>query len=197
MSRSTSRLVAHPSIFRMFMMGKFDAYVPWPLSKSFQNWIVDRSTARNFTVCLFQSPEYNRKSNLIVCSKIIGGKNMKTTTTQLDIAGSSNCKKEWQNTVIYGKCFGQIQFRQEILWENWSDLWCMARENLSHFFIGFFKRGKRYLGKKLTVVKQKRIHKSPLKSKPSIWENYLKSFVCVFFSLYLYDQAKIVWIVSR
>ena len=58
----------------------------------------------------------------------------------MTFTGSSNCKKEWQNTVIYGKCFGQIQFRQEILWENWSDLWCMARENLSHFFIGFFKR---------------------------------------------------------
>ena len=68
-----------------------------------------------------------------------------TLVTLLDIASSSNCKKKWQNTVIYGKCFGQIQFRQEILWENWSDLWCMARENLSHFFIGFFKRRKEVL----------------------------------------------------
>ena len=32
------------------MKGKFDAYVLWPLAKKFQNWIVDRSTARNFTV---------------------------------------------------------------------------------------------------------------------------------------------------
>ena len=49
-SSSLSRLVAHPSIFRMFMKGKFDAYVLWPLTKSFQNWIVDLSTARDFTV---------------------------------------------------------------------------------------------------------------------------------------------------
>ena len=32
------------------MKGKFDAYALWPLAKKFQNWIVDRSTARNFTV---------------------------------------------------------------------------------------------------------------------------------------------------
>ena len=68
-SRSTSRLVAHPSIFRMFMKGKFDAYVLWPLAKSFQNWIVDRSTARHLVcsffqksrgvvLCLFRTKEY-------------------------------------------------------------------------------------------------------------------------------------------
>ena len=32
------------------MKGKFDPYVLWPLAKSLQNWIVDRSTARDFTV---------------------------------------------------------------------------------------------------------------------------------------------------
>ena len=32
------------------MKGKFDAYVRWPLAQNFQNWIVDRSTARDFTV---------------------------------------------------------------------------------------------------------------------------------------------------
>ena len=32
------------------MKGKFDAYALWPLAKEFQNWIVDRSTARDFTV---------------------------------------------------------------------------------------------------------------------------------------------------
>ena len=32
------------------MKGKFDAYILWPLAKKFQNWIVDRSTARDFTV---------------------------------------------------------------------------------------------------------------------------------------------------
>ena len=34
------------------MKGKFDAYVLWPLVKKFQNWIVDLSTARDFTVCM-------------------------------------------------------------------------------------------------------------------------------------------------
>ena len=37
------------------MKGKFDAYVLWPLAKKFQNWIIDRSTARDFTVCTAQS----------------------------------------------------------------------------------------------------------------------------------------------
>ena len=50
-SSSMSWLVAHLRIFRMLMKGKFDAYVLWPLAKKFQNWIVDRSTAREFTVC--------------------------------------------------------------------------------------------------------------------------------------------------
>ena len=30
--------------------GKFDALVLWPLSKKLQNWIVDWSTARDFTI---------------------------------------------------------------------------------------------------------------------------------------------------
>ena len=45
-----SRLVAHLRIFKLFMKGKFDAYVLWPLAKWVQNWIVDLSTARDFTV---------------------------------------------------------------------------------------------------------------------------------------------------
>jgi hypothetical protein len=49
-SSSLSRLVAHFQIFRRLMKGKFDAYVLWPLAKKFQNWIVDRSTARDVTV---------------------------------------------------------------------------------------------------------------------------------------------------
>ena len=44
------RLVAHLRIFSLFMKGKFDAYVLWPLAKRVQIWIVDRSTARDFTV---------------------------------------------------------------------------------------------------------------------------------------------------
>ena len=50
-----SRLVAHFWIFRLFMKGKFDAYVLWSLAKGVQNWIVDRSTARDFTVDMFHS----------------------------------------------------------------------------------------------------------------------------------------------
>ena len=34
------------------MTGKFDAYVLWPLAKRVQSWIVDRSTARDFTVAI-------------------------------------------------------------------------------------------------------------------------------------------------
>ena len=49
---STSWLV---SIFRMFMKGKFDAYILWPFAISFQNWIVDRFTARDFTAGYLQS----------------------------------------------------------------------------------------------------------------------------------------------
>ena len=44
-SSRLTQLVAHQSIFRVFIKGKFDAYVLWPLAKSLQNWIVDRSTA--------------------------------------------------------------------------------------------------------------------------------------------------------
>jgi len=47
---SLSQLVARFQIFRRLMKGKFDAYVLWPLFKKFQNWIVDRSTARDVTV---------------------------------------------------------------------------------------------------------------------------------------------------
>ena len=43
-------LVAYFWIFRLFMKGKFDAYVLWPLARRVKNWIVDRSTNRNFKV---------------------------------------------------------------------------------------------------------------------------------------------------
>ena len=49
-SSSLSWLVAHFQIFRRLMKRKFDAYVLWPLAKKFQNFIVDQSTARDFTV---------------------------------------------------------------------------------------------------------------------------------------------------
>ena len=47
-----SWLVAHPRIFRLFMKGKINAYVLWPIAKRVQNWIVDQSTARHFTVTI-------------------------------------------------------------------------------------------------------------------------------------------------
>ena len=37
-------------IFRRLMKGKFNAYAMWTLVKKFQNWIVDQSTACDFTV---------------------------------------------------------------------------------------------------------------------------------------------------
>ena len=55
-SSSMSRLVACFQIFRSLMKGKFDAYVLWPLAQKVQNWIVDRSTARDFTVVWLQQP---------------------------------------------------------------------------------------------------------------------------------------------
>ena len=45
-----SRLVACFRNFILPMTGKFKVYVLWPSAKRVQNWIVDRSTARDFTV---------------------------------------------------------------------------------------------------------------------------------------------------
>ena len=44
------KIVALPRIFRRLVNGKFDAYVLWPFAPKFQNRIVDRSTARDFTI---------------------------------------------------------------------------------------------------------------------------------------------------
>ena len=49
-SSRLSWLVAHSRIFRLFMKGKFDACVLWPFIKRVQNWIVDQSSACDFTV---------------------------------------------------------------------------------------------------------------------------------------------------
>ena len=51
-SSRLSQLVAHSRIFKL---GKFDAYVLWPLAKRVQNWIVDWFTARDFTVVCVHS----------------------------------------------------------------------------------------------------------------------------------------------
>ena len=49
--------VAHFWIFRLFINGKFDTYVLWPLAKRVQNWIVGRSTTRNFTILQRYHPD--------------------------------------------------------------------------------------------------------------------------------------------
>ena len=51
-SRSISWLVAHPRIFRLFMKGKFDAYLLWPLAKRFQSFIVARFTVCDYIYCM-------------------------------------------------------------------------------------------------------------------------------------------------
>ena len=53
-SNRLSLLVLHPSIFRLFMKGKFDTYLLWSFTQRVQNWIVDWSTARDFTVLPFK-----------------------------------------------------------------------------------------------------------------------------------------------
>ena len=54
-SITQSQLVAHISIFRrgnLMLM-----YLLWPLTKKFQNWIVNQSTAQNFTVYILCIPD--------------------------------------------------------------------------------------------------------------------------------------------
>ena len=41
---------------KLLIKGKFDAYVLWPLTKRFKNWIVDRFTACVFMVCKLLLP---------------------------------------------------------------------------------------------------------------------------------------------
>ena len=63
-SSTLTRLVAHLRIFRLFIKGKFDAYVMWPLAKRVQNWIVDRSTAWDFT-----KHDFEKDFNGMACTK--------------------------------------------------------------------------------------------------------------------------------
>ena len=56
------------------MKGKFDAYVLRPLAKKFQNWIADRSTARDFTVFLVYIKNCHwkfKKKNVFGCQWFI------------------------------------------------------------------------------------------------------------------------------
>ena len=73
-SSRLSRLVAHLRIFRLFMKGKIDDYVLWLLAKRVQNWIVDRSSARDFTVCKNICEIMNQFWRLIL--PLIGGTNL-------------------------------------------------------------------------------------------------------------------------
>jgi hypothetical protein len=62
-SSRQSRLVANPSIFRLFLKGKFDGYIMWSLAQRVQNWIVDRSTVRDFAVFMnwaFAFPQFSK-----------------------------------------------------------------------------------------------------------------------------------------
>ena len=69
------RKVAYPSIFRLFMKGKFDAYVLWPLAQRVQNWIVDRSKVDIFFECntliLFLPDKLVKKSELVLCQSLL------------------------------------------------------------------------------------------------------------------------------
>ena len=69
-SSRLSWLVALPRIFRMLMNGIFDAYVLWPLAKKFQNWIVDRSTACDFTVPIRPLLDFTWFATFLSWSKI-------------------------------------------------------------------------------------------------------------------------------
>ena len=100
-SNSLSRLVAHFQIFRRLMKGKFDAYVLWPLAKKFQNWIVDRSTARDFTVY-----EIMNKNILYINSSNSRSTTEVTLTYDLDF--EIDCKNPWAIS-IFSNCHERIR----------------------------------------------------------------------------------------
>ena len=64
-SNRRSWLVANPSIFRLFIRGKFDAYVMWSLAQRVRNWIVGRSTVRDFMVFMSWAFAFSQFSKLI------------------------------------------------------------------------------------------------------------------------------------
>ena len=73
MSSRLSWLVAHSRIFRLFMKGKFVAYVLWPFAKSVQKWIVDPSTASNFMVFqLFMIVLLSLQVHILLCILFLG-----------------------------------------------------------------------------------------------------------------------------
>ena len=69
-SSSLSWLVAHSRIFRLFMKGKFDTYLLWPLTRRVQNWIEDQSTACYFTVYCVEEPIFVKRKNILIFIKI-------------------------------------------------------------------------------------------------------------------------------
>ena len=54
-NRSTTWLLAHPRIFWLFMKGKYDPYLQWPLAKRLQNLIVARSNVHKYRVAVATS----------------------------------------------------------------------------------------------------------------------------------------------
>ena len=105
-SRSTSWLVAHPRIIRLFLKGKFDSYVLWPLTKKDQK--VNSSLLANYAIlttdqkwskvhsflkqCCAQSSAYQNK--VLVCySWLIGF--IKTTLFWKSELRKHCFKNEW------------------------------------------------------------------------------------------------------
>ena len=105
-SSRLSRLVAHFHIFRLFMKGNFDAYVLWPLDKMVQNWIVYRSTARDFTVTVLLTIPFNK---LLCVNKSLKKMNI------------------FQNTIEESGCFWN---QNKLCYENYDFIFIY----LTHFF---------------------------------------------------------------
>ena len=108
-----SRLVAQFQIFRRLMKGKFDAYILWPLAKKFQTWIVDRSTARDFTV-------FNTDFN------IWGPVRMEWSTHR------SGHKKKWKTGQIFVAFSKYLNFMREKKFKNFTE----AVNLLLQWFLG-------------------------------------------------------------
>ena len=65
------------------MKGKMDAYVLCPLATKFQNWIVDRSTARDFTVFVKVSNTFLQFA--LVTLRVQQMKSMENVFARMDI----------------------------------------------------------------------------------------------------------------
>ena len=99
-SSRMSRLIAHPSICRLFMKGKFDAYVLWTLAQRAQNWIVDQSTTCNFTVhtFLYFQNLYQKNISLFLQFDL---QITRLFETRNEFQQSKNNKFEWKDSKIW------------------------------------------------------------------------------------------------